>query len=100
MNHILSYGAGCGVYPSIKNGMYDMYSLAQFALSDVHSSIIPPPNYTYPLKPPPPTYNPRSLTGQTNTKDIIYYDDDSHCHFVRGLRARNAISDSYEGFFV
>jgi hypothetical protein len=55
----------------IKNGMYYMYSLAQSASSTVHSFIIPPPNYTYPLK-PPPTYNPRRRTRRTDTKDIIY----------------------------
>ncbi len=38
---------------SIKNGMYFMYLLTQSASFAVHSSIIPPPNYTYPLKPPP-----------------------------------------------
>jgi hypothetical protein len=46
-----------------------------------------------------------------NRKDHIYYKcfqikkkifiiRDSRCHFVRGLKARNAISDSYEGVFV
>ncbi len=57
----------------IKNGMYYMYSLIQSTSSTVHSFIILPPNHTYPLK-PPLTYNPRTRTGWTNTKDIIYYD--------------------------
>ncbi len=46
-----------------------------------------------------------------NRKDHIYYKcfqikkkiliiGNSGCHFLRGLKARNAISDSYEGFFV
>ncbi len=46
-----------------------------------------------------------------NRKDHIYYKcfqikkkifiiGNSCCHFVRGLKARNAISHSYEGFFV
>jgi hypothetical protein len=70
MNRILSYGAGCGVYQSIKNGMYYMYLLAQSALSAVHSSIIPPPNYTYPLK-PPPTYT-QGVRPDGQTPRILY----------------------------
>jgi hypothetical protein len=45
---------------------------------DVWKQMLPPPNYTYQVK-PPPTYNPRRRTGQTPR--ILYTKDSSLIDF-------------------